>query len=68
MYNLKRNILVAMTAMELNFDAFKSGGLHENHRVASDLELGNHLTLRLKFPRLSVRTYEIILKELHGFS
>jgi hypothetical protein len=28
-------MLVALTAMELNFDEFKSGGLHENHAVAT---------------------------------
>jgi hypothetical protein len=32
---LKKIILVALTARELNFDEFKSGGLHEKHAVAT---------------------------------
>jgi hypothetical protein len=28
-------ILVALTAMGLNFDEFKSGGIHEKHAVAT---------------------------------
>jgi hypothetical protein len=28
-------ILVALPARELNFDKFKSGGLHEKHAVAT---------------------------------
>jgi hypothetical protein len=35
MHNLDKLILVALTAMELNFDKFKSGGLHEKHAVAT---------------------------------
>jgi hypothetical protein len=31
----KKIILVALTTRELNFDAFKSGGLHEKHAVAT---------------------------------
>jgi hypothetical protein len=29
------NTLVALTAKAINFDDFKSGGLHENHAVAT---------------------------------
>jgi hypothetical protein len=28
-------ILMALAAMELNFDEFKSGGLHEKHAVTT---------------------------------
>jgi hypothetical protein len=31
----KKIILVALPARELNFDEFKSGGLHEKHAVAT---------------------------------
>jgi hypothetical protein len=34
-YNLEKVILVALTAMELNYDEFISGGLHENYAVAT---------------------------------
>jgi hypothetical protein len=41
------NNLVALTAMELNFDEFKSGGLHKRHAVAT-WTLGNNLNICLK--------------------
>jgi hypothetical protein len=39
--------LAVFKAKVINFDEFKSGGLHEKHAVAT-LNLGNHLSIGLK--------------------
>ena len=39
--------MAVFKAKVINFDEFKSGGLHEKHAVAT-LNLGNHLSIGLK--------------------
>jgi hypothetical protein len=48
-------MLVALPARELNYEEFKSGGLHEKRAVAT----GNHLSICLKTLRLGRKFHNI---------